>query len=572
MDNQKKDRRLLIQQQQLALLYSAIPNSLLANLFGCLVGIMIFTPRVEQYRLYIWVGLMLSVNCLRYFNYWQYRKAKDVLADLDLWYVKFRIGALVLAFALGSSGFLLFVYHNSSYQMLLALLIVIIGSFATTTLSPHRPIVVAFLLIVFFPIVTTLFFLATEVSQYFSWLLILLTVMLIISALGSNNTMSKSIRLSIEAQLREEVLRTSQQRLAMYINATPLAVIEWDIEMQVRDWNPAAQRIFGYRREEIIGMSADDILITSKDIQEQEKRWDQLLENTGGFEVLQENCRKDGTVILCEWLNTPLVDDNNLVVGVISLVQDVTERIANERLKNEFVSIVSHELRTPLTSIKGSLALLDSGVMQGNAEESAELLHVALENTNRLQLLINDILDVEKLESGKMEYRISAEPLDDLVEQVIRANSGYADQFAVTLQCSVTSPCQVNMDPDRIFQVLNNLVSNAIKFSVSGGDVHISVIPAGDRFRVEVQNRGEIIPPGDRTKLFGKFFQRDSSTTRSRGGSGLGLYICQKILREHQAELDFESSEQAGTIFFFSLIAAATNNVSSPATGISAGA
>ena len=164
MTSASTDRQQLRQQQQLSLLFSAIPNSLLANLFGCLVAILIFTSRVAPGRLYLWVVLMLSINFLRYLHYWQYRRAENLLNDIDRWYVKFRIGALLLAFALGSSGFLLFVYDNSSYQMLLALLIVIIGSFATTTLSPHRPIVVTFLLIVFFPIVTTLFFLATEVS------------------------------------------------------------------------------------------------------------------------------------------------------------------------------------------------------------------------------------------------------------------------------------------------------------------------------------------------------------------------------------------------------------------------
>ena len=377
--------------------------------------------------------------------------------------------------------------------------------------------------------------------------------MLIISALGSNNTMTLSIKLSIQAQLREEALRVSQQRLAMYISATPLAVIEWNLDMQVRDWNPAAEKIFGYPREQVLGVSGFDLLVPNHEIQQQQERWEQLLKNTGGFEAIQENTCKNGKVILCEWLNTPLIDKDNRVVGVISLVQDVTERVANERLKNEFVSIVSHELRTPLTSIKGSLALLDSGVLQDQPEETAELLTVVLENTNRLQLLINDILDVEKLESGKMEYRFRITDLRELIKEVSRANSGYAEQFSVTLQESVPDVCMVNMDPDRMFQVMNNLVSNPIKFSNTGGVVDITVSEESGRYRVRVSNQGELIPPEDREKLFGKFFQRDSSTTRSRGGSGLGLYICQKILHEHGTELDFSSTAADGTNFFFFL-------------------
>src|SRR5690606_22328745 len=149
------------------------------------------------------------------------------------------------------------------------------------------------------------------------------------------------------------------------------------------------------------------------------------------FNSIQENRRKDGMLVLCEWINTPLIDAEEKVVGVLSVVQDITQRVANERIKNEFVSIVSHELRTPVTAIKGGLGLLASGVLDGEREQSKELLDVALANTNRLHLLINDILDVDKLESGKMEFRFSDCALDKLLHDVIAANAPYAQQHGV---------------------------------------------------------------------------------------------------------------------------------------------
>jgi hypothetical protein len=130
------------------------------------------------------------------------------------------------------------------------------------------------------------------------------------------------------------------------------------------------------------------------------------MNNTGGFHFIEQTMRKDGGILICEWFNTPLINYNNQAIGAISLIQDITLEMENERLKSEFVSIVSHELRTPVTSIKGSLGLLASGVLKDDQEKSAEMLSIAIKNTDRLQLLINDILDVEKLDSGKIEYTI----------------------------------------------------------------------------------------------------------------------------------------------------------------------
>ena len=231
----------------------------------------------------------------------------------------------------------------------------------------------------------------------------------------------------------------------------------------------------------------------------------------------------------------------------------------NERLKREFVSIVSHELRTPVTSIKGSLGLLAAGVLKDKPEKSQEMLDIALKNTDRLQLLINDILDVEKIDSGKIEYHFAESDLCTLIHDVIQANESYATKYNVQIATSgLPESALVNIDPDRIFQVVTNILSNAIKFSETEGTVTVSLKTMPDSsYRLGVNNKGSVLPLSEKKKLFSKFYQTDSTDKRAKEGSGLGLYISQKILEQHQSRMDFDSSEEAGTTFFFDLKPAA---------------
>lgn len=236
------------------------------------------------------------------------------------------------------------------------------------------------------------------------------------------------------------------------------------------------------------------------------------------------------------------------------MVQDVMQREENERIQQEFISIVSHELRTPVTAIKGSLGLLNSGLMDDDADKIREMQRVALNNTNRLHLLINDILDVDKLESGRMDYRFADNDLGALLQQAVTTNESLAQQFTVALVLRPpATPLMVYMDPDRIFQVFTNILATAIKFAHPGSSVSISLSSSVNAAVVSVHNLGEVITETDRNKLFTRFFQRDSSTTRAKGGTGRGLYICQKILERHQSRLDFVYQKDAGTTFFFSL-------------------
>jgi PAS domain S-box-containing protein len=375
-------------------------------------------------------------------------------------------------------------------------------------------------------------------------------------------TMYRSIELTLEAEKREEELRRSQQRLSLFVKDTPMAVIEWTTKGEVVAWNPAAERMFQYTEEEAVGKRGQDLIVPIKDVSNARETWQALLNNTGGFHFIEQTTRKDGDTLICEWFNTPLINHNNQAIGAVSLIQDITMEMENERLKSEFVSIVSHELRTPVTSIKGSLGLLASGVLKDNPEKSGEMLAIAIKNTDRLQLLINDILDVEKLDSGKIEYHFRETDLCKLIPDVIQANESYADKYKIqVITGNMPEVALVKIDPDRVFQVITNLLSNAIKFSMTNGTVTLSVHDMKDKkYRIMVNNKGNVLPLSEKKKLFSKFYQTDSTDKRAKEGSGLGLYISQKILEQHKSVMDFNSSEDEGTTFFFDLAQAAPAN------------
>jgi len=249
-----------------------------------------------------------------------------------------------------------------------------------------------------------------------------------------------------------------------------------------------------------------------------------------------------------------IVNSEGKNLGAVIVIHDVTELKRTEKLKNEFVSIVSHELRTPLTSIRGSLGLLVSGVMGKFPEKAEKLLDIANSNCERLLFLINDILDIEKIEAGKMDFKIKLVDINQIVRESIDANKMYADKFGISIQLIQTeSPIQVNVDSGRLMQVLTNLISNACKFSPNGETVVVTVTLKNSVVNVSVSDHGPGIPLEFQSRIFQKFSQADSSATRGKGGTGLGLNISKTIIEKLGGTLAFLSRPNEGATFYFEL-------------------
>ena len=233
-----------------------------------------------------------------------------------------------------------------------------------------------------------------------------------------------------------------------------------------------------------------------------------------------------------------------------TICQDIRKLKEVDRLKSEFISTVSHELRTPLTSIRGGLGLMAGGALGEFPEKARTLIDLAANNADRLVRLINDILEIEKIESGRIDYNFQFVDLIEIMKRAVSENEEYATKFDTRFEIHTDmDSAVVRGDADRIRQIFDNLLSNAAKFTASGTVIDVTVQRHGDSYRVAVRDRGTGIPPEFQASLFEKFTQSDASTSRTRGGTGLGLSISQAIARAHDTRIQFETSS-AGTTFF----------------------
>ncbi|MGN6497754.1 MAG: ATP-binding protein [Tsuneonella sp.] len=359
-------------------------------------------------------------------------------------------------------------------------------------------------------------------------------------------------------QERHAALRRVQSlsnRQRAIFDSTVDGMLLLDQNGTILELNPSVLRLFGYDEAELVGQHNTYLMAHPPTIDESQAWLAQV--GAGGRRGAgnrQEftGRRKDGSVFETDVaISRFSTSDERLYVAVI---RDITERKRIETMKTEFVSTVSHELRTPLTSIGGSLGLLAAGAVGPLNEKAARLVHIAHNNCERLIRLINDMLDIEKIESGKMSFDIRRMQIGPLVMRTVAANSGFADSNGIRMTTHLPPwPQCVMGDPDKLEQLLTNLVSNAIKHSPAGGEVEIASLQRENFARIEVRDRGAGIPADFRERIFGKFAMADSSDSRAKGGTGLGLSIAREIAHRHGGVLSYADREGGGTVFFVEL-------------------
>jgi PAS domain S-box-containing protein len=239
--------------------------------------------------------------------------------------------------------------------------------------------------------------------------------------------------------------------------------------------------------------------------------------------------------------------------AVMGWFHDVTKSIQLEKLKGEFVSTVSHELRTPLTAISGALGLLAGGAVGEITDSAKKMIEIAHKNSQRLTLLINDLLDIDKLVAGKVALDFQEQALMPLIEQALEGIRAYGAQYQVTFKLIAREDVLVRVDGTRLIQILNNFLSNAAKFSPQGGQVEIAVSRHLSTIRVEVIDHGPGLKNDFRDRVFQRFSQADSSDTRQKGGTGLGLAISKELIERMNGRVGFDSEEGKGACFYFEL-------------------
>ncbi|GLK57434.1 hypothetical protein GCM10008170_34540 [Methylopila capsulata] len=324
--------------------------------------------------------------------------------------------------------------------------------------------------------------------------------------------------------------------------------VEPDGSFRVETWNGAAVEASGLRQDDVVGRTPAEIFPGGPGTAlEEDLRT--AVETRQPFTAERESAVR-GMPAAYEIVYVPLKDAGGRVERVFVTARDISERKRVELMKTEFVSTVSHELRTPLTSIAGSLGLLAEGVAGPLGDKARHLIGIAHANSLRLVRLINDILDIEKIEAGRMAFDLGPVALEPLVEDAVSGLRGYAQSYEVQVEVvSGTDATIVRGDADRLSQVATNLISNAIKFSPKGETVTVTIDVDGAAARLRVRDRGPGLPVGFRPHVFSKFAQADGSDSRRKGGTGLGLAIVKEIVERHAGSVGFVSEPGEGAEF-----------------------
>tara|TARA_R110002051_G_scaffold221135_1_gene284812 strand:- start:344 stop:1192 length:849 start_codon:yes stop_codon:yes gene_type:complete len=258
----------------------------------------------------------------------------------------------------------------------------------------------------------------------------------------------------------------------------------------------------------------------------------------------------DGHLIPVQAVVSAIRGSEGEILGYLGIAEDVTERLRNETLKNQFISTVSHELRTPLTAITGALGLAHNDSLGVTPDFLRPLLDIAFNNSERLAVLVNDLLDMEKLMAGRMTLDPHVQAVSELVPVAVENLQGLADQQEVTVELGPLPPALIRVDASRLHQILANLLSNAIKFSPTGGTVRVTTETGGHRLRISVIDQGQGVPADFLPHLFQRFSQADGGDSRRRAGTGLGLAISKELTEQMGGHIGYSAAAKAGSCFW----------------------
>lgn len=343
--------------------------------------------------------------------------------------------------------------------------------------------------------------------------------------------------------------QASEERVRAIIENMPLGLIAIEASGRVQAINPKAEQIFGYSEKEIVGKHIGTLL-TEKAADASESFVERLKQDSAKGTTEYTAKRKSGEAFPIEIaLNEFQSREGNML---LVNVRDVTERHEVERLKRDFVAMVSHDLRSPLTSVHGSLTLLSAGALGDLSDEAQEVVQTAESEVERLTNLVADLLDVARIEAGKLEVHPTRTQLMPIIRRSIASVGNLAARAGVEIDCEQATPV-VMADSDRIVQVMVNLLSNAIKFSPPQTKVSVTARDLNDWVEVRVEDHGRGIPAEHLDAIFQRFHQVESEEDTKKGGTGLGLPICKTIVENHGGQIGVESEVGKGSTFWFRL-------------------
>jgi len=364
-----------------------------------------------------------------------------------------------------------------------------------------------------------------------------------------------------EQEDAEDELQLIRRQRELILASVGDGIYGMDLEGKLTFVNPAAAKLLGYTVDELRGTDIHEKVHHSHADGTQHSKTNcpilVAMRKREGVRIRDDVFwRKDGTTIPVEYVASPLIDEGQ-IAGMVVAFQDISERRRLERMKDEFISTVSHELRTPLTSLRASLGLISSGSLDKRPEKQKQMLEVAIGNCDRLVRLVNDILDFDKVEKGGLPLHREVLRVSDILRRAADVEHDAALKAQITFRFDVSSKLLVDVDLDRILQVLAELVSNAIKFSPPQTIIKLGAQAVDkDEVCVVVEDQGRGIAQEKLDMIFERFQQGDASDSRALGGTGLGLAICRRIVQQHGGKIWVESEPGKGSRFLFTLPAA----------------
>jgi PAS domain S-box-containing protein len=356
----------------------------------------------------------------------------------------------------------------------------------------------------------------------------------------------------VERKRNERAVAGSEARKNAMLESALDCVITIDDEGRIVEFNPSAEKTFGYTRVDVLGRPMVDLLVPDDYRKQHLAAFRRCLgpgaERPSGRRLELEGLRGDGSRFPVELSVTSIhVGD---ATSFTAYLRDITDRKELERLKDELVSTVSHELRTPLTAMRGFVELMLE--RDFDADSRRRYLEIVFAETKRLGKLIDDFLDLQRLEAGALGHHFEPVALIPLIEEAVEMFARTSDAHRYTTQLPADLP-RVRADADRLRQTLRNLISNATKYSPDGGAVTVSAEVCETGVRVAVRDEGIGMDAETQSKLFTRFYRADSTATRRIGGTGLGLALVKEIVEAHGGEVGVESEPGAGSVFHFTL-------------------
>jgi len=347
-----------------------------------------------------------------------------------------------------------------------------------------------------------------------------------------------------------EQSKLDSAKLAAIITSSDDAIISKTLNGVITSWNNSAERTFGYASHEMIG---EPILkLIPEDRKQEEVHILSRLrkgERVEHFET--KRVKKDGNLIDVSLTISPIKDSMGKIIGLSKIARDITERKQEEQRKNDFVAIVSHELKTPLTSITGYIQLMLLKLRKEGNEQHLDILGKAENQAKKMAAMIQDFLNLAKMEDGKIRMNYAAFDLKPLVEEIVADTQFKSPNHYICI--SIDDQINIRADRDKIGQVLINLLSNAIKYSPKGGNISITAKIKAQKVTIAVKDKGLGINIADQKRLCDRFYRVNNDLSKSVSGFGIGLYLVSEILRYHQSKIMVESKEGFGSNFSFSL-------------------